>query len=341
MSNTVLVNDSLVEITGMLKNGTWETVDLSSFLSHDDPKIVVIHMINTHTVSVRVSGIKPVGSAMPDARSKKTMQTTQTRQAPCSLAGGTSIQLFANNSEVDFYIHAELGGDDVIAYDDPTSLGTVTPNAWRTVDATTRLGSDAGQVSAVVLWLDWNNAGDWGYREFGSVDNWHPNNTSASSTFGICRIDRVDRYQIYQSRSGGKSPTWEVWIYEVGFIRRNWYHITDPVDRALNTTGAWTDEDLTDITEDVAEIALIRMWNAAGSNDGWARNDGGSQIEQRFRPNEARHILVNLTASQVYEYWIDVVTMDQYIMGWFANPTNVLNLDTGTLNLDTGTLNIG
>ncbi len=147
MSDTVLVNNTLVPITGWTKDGTWQTVDLNALLNHDDPKMVVIHVYNSSGASSRVSGMKPVGSIMVDARSKKTMATNDSRQAPVSLAGGTTVQLFAANTEVLFYLHAEIGGDEAIINDDPVSLGTASPNAWRTIDATTRLGGDAGSVT--------------------------------------------------------------------------------------------------------------------------------------------------------------------------------------------------
>ncbi len=327
MSDTVLVNNTLTPITGWTKDGTWQTVDLNALLNHDDPKMVVIHVYNSSGASSRVSGMKPVGSIMVDARSKKTMATNDSRQAPVSLAGGTTVQLFAANAEVLFYIHAEIGGDEAIINDDPVSLGTASPNAWRTIDATTRLGGDAGSVGTVILWGDWNNAGDPGVRAFGSIEDFHPNNASQATTFYLVAIDSLDRYQTYQSQSGGKGPAYQVWFYEAGFIKTGWDNITNPVDRDLNVLSTWTDEDITDVTSSDAAVALIRFSNGAGQNLGWIRPDGASSPISgiTFKPTSVRHALVNLSASQVYEYYITAVALDQYILGWQdpAPPTGV------------------
>ena len=44
MSDAILVNTNLVEITGLTTNGIWQTgvnkVDLSGLLNHSDPKAV-------------------------------------------------------------------------------------------------------------------------------------------------------------------------------------------------------------------------------------------------------------------------------------------------------------
>jgi hypothetical protein len=238
MSNAILVNKELVQVQ-FTKNNTWQTVDLAQYLKHPDPKIVVIHSITVFAVTA-THGVRPVGSSLPNARTQRALLTNNSRQIPVSLNGGTTVQLFASNIWAAFYIHAEFGGDDVEAYADASDLGTASPNAWRTIDRTTQYGSDAGNVSATILWLDFINNGDWGYREFGSTDNFHPNNAAGSSTFGICAVDSQDRYETYQSRSGGKSPNYQAFIYEVGYVKSGWNHITNPVDRNLNTTGTYT-----------------------------------------------------------------------------------------------------
>jgi len=353
MSNvTVINNDSYVEITGMLKNQTWETIDLAPFLTHDDPKAVIVHIVNTNATANRVGGAKPVGSSVSDNRvRKKIFWPNGCSQIPVALGGigGTQVQLFAVNSDVDFFILAEFGGDNFVAYSDAIVNTTGLGNQWVTKDSTGNFGADAGNVSAVLLWITWNNAGDWGYRKFGSTDDWHPNNAAGSQTFGICGIDAEDRYQFYPSKSGGKSPVFQSWFYEVGYIKKDppWYAVTNPVDRDLNTTGAWTDEDISDIVNegvDAAAIALVRLHNGEPTDtDGWIRNDNGSQpvpTLPTFKATEGRHALVNLTAEEVYEYWIEYALLDQYILGWFVD-ANVLGLDSKAIGIDGGAITIG
>ncbi len=345
MSNPILINDNLVDITAEITSPQWITVDLSAYLNHDDPKMVIIIIENTAGASRNV-GCKPVGSAIADLYAIISLTSPDVMQFPCSLAGGSTIQLFSPNigtSGLKYYIHAEVGGDDAIIYDDPIFIQRASPVGWGTVDSTTRLGADAGKVSSVFLFIHWIAAGVYAYRSFGSVDAYLAANTAESNTFGICGIDTRDRYQTYQSITGGKTPQWRSFFWEVGFMRRNWNHIENPVDRNLVVGGAWTDEDLTDITEDAARIALIRYWNSgpALARHGWFRNDGGSQSPLVIQQTTTRHALVNLTDQQIYEYYITDSNVHQAILGWYAAPTNIICVDSGEINIDTGTINLG
>jgi hypothetical protein len=291
-------------------------------------------------------GARPTGSVIPDTYTRISQIAPDHAQFPCSLAGGTTIDLFkpTDLTGIHYYIHAEIGGDDAIIYDDLISTQPGGGSGWYTIDSTTRLGGDAGKVGSSILWINWANNGTWGYRSFGSTDPWLGANIASNNTFGIVRMDGQDRYQVYKSQSAGKSPVDTSFHFEVGFIRRNWNHITNPVDRNLNVAGAWTDEDLTDITEDTAEIALIRYSNLGpgSAKYAWMRTYG--EIFQGplwIQQVTHRHCLVNLTDQQLYQYWIGDAGVDQFIMGWYARPKNVLNINTGVLNQDTGILNIG
>ncbi len=316
MSPPILVNDALVDVS-FTKDGTFKTVDLAGLLNHDDPKAVILHAQNP-AGGARSAGAKAVGSAMAAARTTKALVTWNSGQWAVSLNGGTSVQLLATDSNVAIGIHAEIGGDDAVIYVDGSSLGGASPNAWRTIDRTANYGADAGAVVASLLYFDWVNAGDFGFREFGSIENFHPNNINQSCTFGIVGVDSLDRYQTYQSQTGGKSPVWQAFIHEIGYLKSGWNGVTDPVDEGLSTTSAYTDHDITGVTSADANVALARFNNTHQTlvMDFWARPDAGSQAFQSMAAATTRHALVNLTPAQVYEYYISNVSVDEYILGW-------------------------
>jgi len=320
MSKTILANNELVEITGMLKNQTWETIDLTPFLNHDDPKAVVIQIKNTSANS-KVNAVRPVGSGISDTRTKAKLLGDMTRQVPVALNASNEVELFSIDASNTFYIHAEFGGDAFIANADAEQAFTGLGNQWVTRDITGILGANAGNAVGALLWIEWDNAGDWGYRNFGSTNNWHPNNIARNSTFGIVGVDSEDRYEFYPSKSGGKSPVFQSWFYEIGYFKRDWTAHVDPPIRSAPVLGAWTDDDLTGDTDPDAEIALLRLRNTYTSGpgfQGWARNDEGSAPTILFIPTTTLHVLVNLTDQQVYEYWKQNAVQQIGVMGHFV-----------------------
>lgn len=347
MSNPILVNDNLVNITSMLDTDGWKTYDISAYLNHPDPKMVVIMIMNNPFGTQKYVGCKPTGSTLIDGQTQVNITRGDLYQFPCSLAGGTTIDIWkpVSTANTNFYIHAEIGGDDAVIYDDPVLVNVGTALGWKTVDATARVGADVGLVKAPILMIHFANNSSFGYRSFGSTDPWLGASIAACNTFAICGIDRLNRYQIYMSTSAGKSPVVDCWYWEAGYLKgQGWNQIDSPVDRNLNVAATWTDEDLTDITEGLAEMALIRYSNLGGAaaKQAWMRTYGAIfQGPLWIQQVTHRHCLVNLTAEQVYQYYIQDAGVDQFIMGWYAPPGQVLTVDKGVLSIDRGTLTVG
>lgn len=347
MSDPILVKNNLDNFTSLVTAGLgWQTVDLAPYLEHDDPKMVIIIMMMGIGAGTKFVGCKPVGSTLID---KYTVfnNTAGIQQFPCSLAGGTTIQVYAPASltGVNYFIHAEIGGDDAIIPDDPVLVNPAgAQEAWYTVDATARLGSDAGKVVASILLIHHEPSSVYNFRSFGSTDTFLPASSAWGNHFGICGLDIQNRYQVYKSRSAGKSPVDDSFYFEAGYIRSKWNHIVDPVDRNLTVPATWTNEDITDATEGVASIAQIRYYHLSGSGarQAWMRHpsaifQGPLWIQLTF----AMQCLVNLTSEQVYQYYITDAAIHQYILGWYAKPTNILTVDRGALTIDRGTLTVG
>lgn len=345
MSNPILVNDNLVNFTSLVTLTGWQTVDLAPYLNHDDPKMVIVVIHIGAAGNNKYVGCKPVGSVLLDTYT--VLQTAVgVYQFPCSLAGGTTIQVYAPSdlAGVTYFIHAEIGGDDAVIYNDLISVQHGTYQ-WGTVDSTARFGADAGKVVASILLVGHSPNGNYSYRSFGSTDTFLSASFAWGNTFGICGVDRSNRYQTYQTVEAGKGvQPWNSFYWEAGYILRNWNHIENPVDRNLIVAATWTDEDITDITEEAATIALIRYYHigSSGNRTAWMRKwgailQGPLWIQFTF----TMHCLVELTSEQVYQYWITDSNVHQYILGWYAKAANILTIDRGELTIDRSTLTIG
>lgn len=346
MSKTVLANNTLGSDITFPHDGTWQTVDLTSYLNHTDPKAVIIHVENAPGGN-RWCGVRKVGSTISDTRAQRRLLASGRGQWPVVLDASNQIEMFAgaaSGANLTFHVHAEFGGPQFVALANEQSHVQGLGNQWVTRDNTGPYGSDAGKVVADLLYIVWNNAGDWGYRAVGSTNNLHPNNGSQSATYGIVGVNADDQFQIWPSKSGGKSPVFQVWFYSVGYFLGDWEYILNPVNQNLSTLSAWTDDDITNVTSPSAEIALIRFGNSYNSGpgfQGWLREDGGSEPAKLFIPEQWVHFLVNLDDTQVYEYWIQNLVMDAWVFGHFGPRSADLILDTHKLIIDSGKLVVG
>jgi hypothetical protein len=230
MSSSIYIHDPPLNLTGLTKNNAWqEDYDLNSVLQHSDPKMVVMLVRNNSATQNRRSGLRPVASGLSDSLTISTGPTDHTRQTAVSLNGGTTIDYLLHTSDLDLYLLYEFGGDEFVAYGDHVDLGTGSPNAWRTQDETARMGADAGDGSAVVLnVIGLATSWQWGFRAFGSTDNFVPSINNTNSFFGIAGLDSQDRYETFQKRTGGKSPTYVSRIQSCGFFKSGIFNAVDP-----------------------------------------------------------------------------------------------------------------
>jgi len=328
MAAVIIHNDlASKEITVPLTTGA-QTIDLSSLLEHDDPKIVVI--VGTNTVT-GVMGVYPVGSLM--AFKTRNHIANSTMISPSSLNGSNQVVIHKTAATQKFYLHAEFGGDSVTAHSDGVAC-SYTANTW-----TKNLLSGGGDGEFAITRTHFNNGGNWGCRSLNSVN---PNTAqpNQSHDWGVVKVQNDGTnnvYWTYQNRSG-KTPTRQVYIYEMGYMSSDcgWNHMEDDVDEVVTTVGSWDQEGITGTSLEGndsadADIALMHIDNANSSNrDAWVREISGSEATKKFPNNAGRRVLASITASE-YEYYISHIDVNNYVQGFFIAPA-VTGVDVSNIS---------
>ena len=216
MTDAIVCHIDLTEITGWTKNGTWQTVDLTPFLQHPDPKIVSLKLKSASgTVSI---GAKPVGSAISDDYAKHDLSSPYWCDSLVMLDDNNQIQLTAPSVNGKVYLEAEFGGNDVYAFSDWQSI-LITGDAWVDWSATSYLTTlddpdwqPGGQFS-ILLYTHTPADGIWAYRPNGSVYNVLETEYATTSQIGCVQFDETDTIEMYNKKIGGLPASL---IYGVG-----------------------------------------------------------------------------------------------------------------------------
>lgn len=220
-----------VEVTGLTKNDTWQTVDLASYLQHDDPKIVILEFTYTPFGVNGEYSARPVGDSFVRTGVVTAGSNTPERDTVAiSLGLGTSIE-YRMGSSTHMYVVGEFGGDGVNALTTmpelPRSGGT-----YADYDMTTLLGAiapnDRGDVEAVICVLSTLSGGDAGIRRNGGTGgNFGGQTPSEQLAWGVAKVDDEDIFEQFAT-STGKNNAANGWVNLVGYIRRGYGFEANP-----------------------------------------------------------------------------------------------------------------
>lgn len=212
-----------IEITGLTKDNTRRTVDLAGFLTHENPKIVVMEVRRTSTVGgflLYYMGV--TGGTILTGQLGASDGTNYASDLIVIPLNGTEIDYRFVDGNFDLYLVAEFGGDNVIAFSDFTLTGR-TNNAWGDQDLTSNLADveHSGNVEGIIANLRNLNYGQAWLRRNGSADAAGTAQHNQQINWGTAKVDDGNIFERYVSRSGGKTPVNTSFIYMVGYWLRN------------------------------------------------------------------------------------------------------------------------
>jgi len=338
----IMVHSDRTEATNAITaDSTWRTLDLSPDLIHEDPKIVILEVVNEHTSGSMACMMRPTGVALTTNRS---LDDECSQTFALYLDGSNTVQYnFGNTGIPHVYLHAEFGGDYVNKMD--FSQPARNNNIWGNTDITADVGGDAGNVEFCIMQMTaGNGSAGVGIRADGDTDNFRPT-SDPLSVWGIVEVRTGDIFETYVSRTGGKSPVNTSWMYKVGYILSGSGLIYNdiPTDEAIATIGSWTSYGVgKDASTETIAICRLQNINPTVEESGTIRSIGSSnpliKIQERCRVN----IPLVLNGSEQLEYYIQSANINLWVEATFqlATVDPVLTLDTGDLTIDSGTLTV-
>jgi hypothetical protein len=272
------------------------------------------------------------------------------------------FQAYIANTNCKVYL---LGYTDenVVLRDNEQSLSLGGSSTWTDVDVSSYVPAGAtGVILRVTIaydsdsWLmgfrkkgsTWNTRFRWGYRRHSWV------------------LVGVDANRVYQSwyEDGSASAYWKVYL--VGYTKSPVTFFTNPIDKSISTTGAWTDIDVTSETEASADGILVWiLYNGTSSTNykGGIRKNGSTNDDNanmKIRGSEwsdkGAHItgFCGLDADNIFEGYIENAVIDFYLIGYckpaivpqtknwsiLLNTAHVLNCPYRTIKLTQALSNI-
>lgn len=329
----ITAHTNLIEITGWTKDGTWQTVDLTPFLTHTDPKIVALKKYASTNDRELTIGVRPVGSAIVDARSQHRLATDGGWQyrwmdVLVALNGSNEVQLSSDFAGGKVYLEAEFGGDNVIALSDWTNKIMSAPAAWADVDVSTEITGlgdsnwkSGGQFS-VLLYCHTGTDGKLAYRMNGGVYNNPLVENHTTCHMGCVQLDENDIFEIYVQKITGASASY---CYIVGFIKNFVSH--DPGNQTWAGTG-WQTHEVTIcnnasggidsyVNNVVALIHLENAYNSAPAFTVYARAVGSTNTARRILGG-VRDMWVSLNSSQQLQVnRNNTVTVNYEVKGFY------------------------
>ncbi len=291
-----------------------KTLDISTYLSHPNSKIVIIEVKNV-TGGVIAVGILPVGGTVFH---QKNITAGESMTYAVQLNSSNEIAYQTNSASMELYLRSEWGGPHVHTYSDWTETGG-TLDAWADIDITADVGSDAGNVEAIIC--QFNHIGDAtplaGIRENGGTEVFRN-----PSGWGIAKVDDSDIFEAFRDEDEAKNPGPNGRVYKVGWITRDSnFRAEVNVVAVTSVKDAWTERDF-----GKNRIAVVaRQFSFLGTFLLDIRSTKESFDPMRVQISQ-RTALAAEVIDGVYEYYEQSgFAAIQYIEGYLSGP-NMLQI---------------
>jgi len=335
MANAIITHSNGIAISTL--GAGWQTYNLASQLTHPNPKIVVIRFENTSGTTTGY-GVRKAGGGAGVTGSL--MGLCHTRA--CIALTGTQVDINKQTDNLDLFLEAEFGGDDVVVNDPMINEASYTENDWKTV-TTADAGAD-GKNTSVIVAYQWTGVADGCHtRETGSTDSWEEPHSQAGTSFNIVRLNDSNQYDIWISYdTAGKGQT--SWIKRVGYIR-GWNHITNPVTLGVGdlVNNAETVFDLrTQGIGDHADFVLARVHQDFGSRQAntYVRDSNSTDTFESSNGGQNNSVMKIIDSGFTYRFLnVNIGIHTMAIHGWYPKKPQ-LRIDTGDLTLNTSDLTL-
>jgi hypothetical protein len=314
----IKVHTNRTEITGLTSDALNRTVDLTPFLTHDDPKIVVIlaECQNTsgalYTYGVtRTSGtfilgqISGNGGYTPstDYFSQVTPIALDANQIRYNLPAASGIKLF---------IITEFGGDSVIPF---TGRRTYSHSsaAWVTRTVFLEDAAHDGDIEMVIGLADSVSTGNGKFRAIGSSDAAILGSPDNSQHMLTAKVDDNNQFQSYTNNAGLKTFIAGAAMYGEGYILRGEYenHIVEATQNRVDIpfselpapqTGVISaSQDVNDV--ETQAIVQMRSQGTVVANSVNAKSYQSTDPARVHQTGESQARGVNLNTNKQFEYY--------------------------------------
>lgn len=217
--------------------------------------------------------------------------------------------------------------------------GSWTGGSWTDLDCTSHLGSDAGNVAAVIIEFrvdqQYSSMSNLCFRRNGSTDGTWSFRYGDSTVRAIVPVDSNDIFEYYLDINPG--PNCEVYLR--GYLLSDECEVvTNRLDKSLASTGSWQD---VDVSGDFTDTALA-VFGFLNHPVGWSGNGGyvrknGSTDNRTSAPmgwQGATCFVVGCDGSEIFEHYAASTQVDCYVWGAITDnvtfPDNGVDYSTGT-----------
>lgn len=312
------VHTDQIPITGLTHNNQWNTVDLSSYLTHDDPKIVLICVYKDQAVSGN-AGVRPVAAGQPGGSGFANIVAFTAQKAndfniiAVPLNSSNQIQYRLTNSACKIALMAEMGGDTVKTFSDyDYHVSGRTNNDWGEEDITALVGSDSENVEGVVCVMSNINQGRAMIRAAGSSDTLIVPQATSQVSFITAKVNDEDVFERWVSATEKGEATGS--IFMAGYWTRDEQAgvrlvATQDRDPAFSGTfyNALTDVEVSVRAErEVAALVNMRLDGnvvEGGQPLGYVRSKGSTNILGVWNSATTNVFPVALNADELAEYY--------------------------------------
>lgn len=275
----ITAHDNKTEITGLTKDNSYHTVDLSSYVQSGC--VGVLLQFTNALDGGRGAGYRSTGAATTKDFS---ILNLSYNIIAAKLDESYQADLKCQDSNVDVYIMAEFFEGFVLRDTDNWIEHQPQAGSWQTV-ALSPLGDDAfADIEAVIVYgKKTGGTQEFGVRPLGStVDSIF---LTQNHIFALpVKINENGQFQLYIPSGGCAGPT--VWGVEIGYILKG-YDFTavfEPEDLAPDTNNDWGSLDLSGVVEQYTSHAFIRtISTTAGGFDCSLRAVGSTNDADSIR----------------------------------------------------------
>lgn len=194
----------------------------------------------------------------------------------------------------------------IISSEDRIDVTPAASGAWTDVDVSAYVGSS---ITGVILECVSAGALAVGVREDGSTDT-YTRDLQGHQTIMVGVNSNI--FEAYLEDHTNST------IYLIGYAKYPWYFKTNWVDLANNDQGAWTEDDITAITNANADIALIYIEGEAGATKEWGlrASSGAQDIKYDCLSHQWNFGVVPLDSEQKYDYYNEDLDLDFLLIGY-------------------------
>lgn len=354
----LVVHENRTEVTGLTYGSLQSNFSLTSFLNHEDTKLVIIQVERTNTVFVSNAQYQLYPSHWSLAWGGQLQAEADPDPKECNtvvlpLNANHQINYTLPNSQFKLYIVGEFGGDNVGLTTANTQIPSTTRNTWVTFDLTSVLEDPAhsGNVEGVLCaGVIVNVGGRVGARYPSTADL----NTLAQNKQRLVwvssKVDDNDQFQAYIS-SGGKGDIISSVMHVVGYWLRDSGLVAtqerDNPPEPYTTLNADTLYDGGKLSQQETQI-VVGYRSADPINDLSIRSENSTNPQNRCRFQQFYAFPANLNNNEEFLYYTekaDSVTgvdmrieMTQYDPNAGGGPS-IINPDGGIINSDGGVFN--